>query len=924
MTSIRDVLLWSVVFTGLLAGCSQKTPSEHIASAKSFIGKNEPKSAVVELKSALQADPQQAEARFLLGSLLLEAGDTRSALLELRKAQDLKYSNDAIVPLLVRAMLGEWQYREVIDRYGSAVLANPLSQGALKTGLANAYLRLGKRAEAEAALRSALESAPGLPAALLIQARLKLGSGDGKAALAIVDQALTADARNLDAWLLLGDLRTFVNADEKGALDAYRRAIELQSANVQAHIGAISLLLKQRDVEATSKQLERMKAALPGHPQTRFFEAQVAYLREDFRAARELTLQLLKVAPNSALLLQLAGAIELQIGSVLQAETYLAKSLVEVPDLTTTRTLLARAHLRSGRPAKALAVLQPILETNAPGSEVLALAAEASLQAGDIDRADNYFVQAAKVKPNDSMLRASLALMQIAKGNVEAGFSALQSIATNDAGTHVDMAMVTSRIKRREYDAALEAIQGLERKLPKSALPSGLRGRIELLRQNPAAARPHFERALALDDKYFPAVASLAALDAERGAIDAAKKRLEAYVAREPTRSDAWLALAGLVNRGGRGKVDALEVLKRAVVAAPASMEVRTMMVEQLLAQPDNAAALAMAQETLAAFPNQPAVLDLMGRAQFAVGDKLQALKTFSTMSTLQPSSPLPFMRLADVYLATGALPQAIASVERALDVAPTSRVALSSLISLSIRAKQPERALSAAEALKKRQPDDAMAYVMEGDVRSSRKEWDKALAAFRTGTTKANPELASIRLHATLLQVKRVVEANQFAQDWMQRHRHDERFAMHLGEVALSVKDYPEAERRYRDVLKIRADHAAALNNLAWALLKQRKSEALSVAERAVQLSPGQREFVDTLASAQAEAGQFDRAVETQAALVQQWPRINTYRLNLAKYLVRAGRGSQAREHLQILSKLGTKFGESDEVEAMLKSLGS
>ncbi|HOL65497.1 MAG TPA: hypothetical protein PLB97_09240, partial [Accumulibacter sp.] len=49
----------------LLVGCGADKPENALASAKEFLAKNDRKAAVVQLKNALQGNPDYAEARFL-------------------------------------------------------------------------------------------------------------------------------------------------------------------------------------------------------------------------------------------------------------------------------------------------------------------------------------------------------------------------------------------------------------------------------------------------------------------------------------------------------------------------------------------------------------------------------------------------------------------------------------------------------------------------------------------------------------------------------------------------------------------------------------------------------------------------------------------------------------------------------------------
>ena len=65
------LVLWLLA----LAACEWKSADQHIAAAKDHIENADYYSASIELKSALQLDDNSAEARWLLGKVLLKLGD---------------------------------------------------------------------------------------------------------------------------------------------------------------------------------------------------------------------------------------------------------------------------------------------------------------------------------------------------------------------------------------------------------------------------------------------------------------------------------------------------------------------------------------------------------------------------------------------------------------------------------------------------------------------------------------------------------------------------------------------------------------------------------------------------------------------------------------------------------------------------------
>ena len=118
--------------------------------------KNDNNAAIIQLKNALQAAPDSAEARFLLAKSLFENGEPGAAETEIRKAIDLKYSADETYPLLARALLQQGQYEKVITALADRKFTTPLAQADALTSLGLARLALGQNQEARAAIDAAL------------------------------------------------------------------------------------------------------------------------------------------------------------------------------------------------------------------------------------------------------------------------------------------------------------------------------------------------------------------------------------------------------------------------------------------------------------------------------------------------------------------------------------------------------------------------------------------------------------------------------------------------------------------------------------------------------------------------------------------------------------------------------------------------
>lgn len=77
--------------------------------------------------------------------------------------------------------------------------------------------------------------------------------------------------------------------------------------------------MRQDKIDEAGTQLEAMKKALPGNPQTFLSEAEVLYQKKDFKGARDAVQEVLKVAPNHPKALLIAGSAYYQLNSLGQA-----------------------------------------------------------------------------------------------------------------------------------------------------------------------------------------------------------------------------------------------------------------------------------------------------------------------------------------------------------------------------------------------------------------------------------------------------------------------------------------------------------------------------------------------------------------------------------------------------------------------------
>lgn len=905
----------------VLAGCSGESTQGLMEQAQKAVAANDSKAAVIQLKNVLQKDPKQVEARFLLGKLLLEGGDSAGAAIELQKARELGYEQEKLIPLLAKAKLQSGEADKVITDFATTKLSNPAAQADLLVTLSNAYRARGRLPDARNAVKEALALQPANVAAQLLLIRTMASDKDFDGANERMDALLAAAPRSSEAYQLKAELLQF-KGDADGALASYKQAIALDKRNVAAHSGVLWMLVAKKDQVGLETQLQALREAEPQHPLVKFFTGMLALDKGDVDKANEQAQALLKQAPGNLQALQLAGTVELRKGALVQAEDHLGRALQLAPGNVRIRLLLAQAQLRGGDPAKTVKTLQPLVDTSSARWEPTAMMAQALLMAGEPDKAESYFAKAAKLNPADARSRTALALAQMSKGQAQEGFDELRHIAQVDPGPTADLAIINALLRKKDTEGALAAIAKLEKKLPGKPLPSFLRGQAELQRGRYAQARTAFEAALATAPTFFPAAAGLASVDAAEGKPELARDRFAKLFEADSRNVRAGMAWVRASSQAGAKPEELVPQLAKVIKANPGEAVPRLALVSMHLDLKQYKSAQAAAQEALAAIPDNPELLDLLGQAQFQGGELNQALTTYNKLVSLRPQSVQPLMRLAELHRASKDDAAAIQDLKRALAIKPDYQPALRALMGLEMAAGRDAAALAVARSAQTKSGGEASGLVLEGDLAATKKDWAAAAKAYRASLAKRPGSEAAVKLHQVLLAGQQADEAQKFEQQWLKQYPNDAIFLLRMGDAALSKSDFERAQQYYAAVVKLQPEQTLALNNLAWLLNKAKKPDALSYAQRAVKLAPQEPAFQDTLAQIYADNGQLPLAVETQKKALALRPELHLHRLHLAQLYLAAGDKAQAKAELTQLAALGDKFSGQTEVKAMLAKL--
>jgi len=907
----------------LMVACGPVAETATVEGARTSLSNGDLVGAKQQLKQVLQQAPETIEARLMLAETLFLENNHVEAIVEYRKVKELGAPLPRWVPGLARSMLANGEHQKVIDEFGKTVLDGAAPSAELTASLATAYTLLGDHAKAQQLVEAALKGAPDNVPLMLAKVRMLGGEGKSDEALAGVETVLRNAPRSVDAWLLKGDLLTYAKRQNEAAVASYRQAVAIDAKSMRAQVSLITALVMLSDIDGASQQFESFRKIFPAHPQTAFFAAELAFMKGQHQQARALFTPLVQASPNNTLLLTLSAANELKLGNAPEAESLLVRAVKLAPNQLQPRHLLAQAYARMGQPSRSLEALKPLLARAPVDAESLYLAAVAHMQLGNAQVSESLLARAEVAAPDNARVKTAQAIRQLSR-NADGALSALAAVAASDKSEIADLALIGLHVRRREFDKALLAVDALEKKLPEQALPAELRANVLHAKGDHAGARASLDLALKRSASYFPAITRLVALDLADKKPGDAIARLDGFIQANPRHVEALMAKAGLLTRQGRSE-EVLETFRKAQQVAPGDPVPRVMQVTHLLTLGQVSQAHVVAQDAVAAMPNEPAVLEVLARSQVAKGELLQAVASLNKLVASQQSAVPPLLQLATVHALRGDATAANAALKRALEISPDNLQVQQQVIKLSLQQRNVEGALGVARSVQARMPSSPLGYALEGDILRSVNRWPAARQAYEQGMKKSPTQIGYLatKVHSALLAERKSEEAARYAETWLKQQPKDTWLRFHLGMVALQRKDLSAAEQLFKQVVDLNPAHAQAWNNLAWCLAETGRPDALAAADKALALVPDQPEFLDTRAHALAKKGDLPGAVDAaRQAVSLAGPGHPALRIRLATLLVQSGDRPGAKSLLEQLVAESPEGAQGDEARRLLASL--
>lgn len=906
-----------------LAACGQGsdyTVEEHIQRAKDFQSKGDMGASIIELKNAVQKNPNHAQARWLLGMVYLDLRLGNEAETQLEKSVQLGISkNNALIPL-ARAQYYQGNFQNTLDTLAAFDSEAPgtLSQALELRG--SALFKLGKPTEACPLFDRAITVDKAYATAYQGRARCEFRDKQIASAIASAKQATVLDPGRLDAWYLLGDLYRTTNQPDL-ALAAYDQALKIKADDFDAlAFKTMTLLSTQRVTEADAliKQLEKLR---PQAPLYKYLYAYQLYKQGKHNDAANLLQQVLKENPDNAQAHLLYGTVNYALKNDETALASFNKAL-SADDSADTRVMLAATQLRMNANADVLKTLTPLLaQENNP--KAMLLAGQAALNLKEFDRGMAYLAKASTLDPRDSVIRTTLAQQQLQAGDQQ-GIRGLESVLTdNPNDTQAYLLLAAAQIGKSDHAGALATLQKMATAQPTNPLTQVLIGRVHLMQKNPVAARQAFQKSLAVDAGFLPAASELANLDIREKKPAQAREHFNRILSKSPDHLGARMGLAHTALALKDFK-DYVANLSRAIQQHPKAFEPVSELTRYYIAQTRQPAlALEVAQKAAQANKGHLGFMDNLGQALLSAGRKKEAIETYTAITNAQPNSPAAWYRLAWAQRVAGELNAALSSLQKTVRLAPNYLDAHVALAGLFAAMDQGEKALEETRAIQELAPQSAIGYNMEAELATRLKKPELALQAKARAFQSAGSSEAAATYHLALMRTGKDAQAEQVAQQWLKKRPGDAAFRNYLAGAYLYRNLTQQAITQYQQVIRIDPKHVGALNNLAALLQAQGNPAAFEYARRAYAIDATNPTIKDTYGFALLQQGKTAEALPLlQAAAREAKPESPDIQVHLATALMKSGKSAEAIALLKKTLASYPRFNERNQALILLKSL--
>jgi tetratricopeptide (TPR) repeat protein len=823
----------------LLTACSEPNPNEeaalHLKRSQAYQQQGQFRAALIEARNAMRLAPEDMGAYLQMIGLYNQLGYYRST---------LDIIDSIPVPGHPMVILEKAKAFNALKKHRSAqqlLLGTSVKFDASETSFYQLYLGQalagqGKLEDGRLSLQKASAGAARQQALIEI-ARIDALTDDSQAAMAVLQQLLDKNPRDVDALILAGEIASY-----EGDFDQAKDYL----SNALSYLPSTDIMLPQRI--NTIQMLSRVLTMQDRSAEALLYNRILAKELPEYIANRN------KIEQSLTLIEQ---------GELQQAEDILL-AVVEQGGDNYAGTLLGIVNYMQGDLSEASEMLSTHLDPETANSQALELLVSAKFQLDEIDQILSILGPEVQARTDNASLLGLYGLAKLAKQDLDGIKHISRSLELEPANSRLRLALVSFYQQQGQaqqaleqarlaytYDASSQMVQGalVQQLIANEKALEARQMASEIANSNP-------------DDSRSLTLAGLTFLRIQQP--DKAEKYLQQAVEVDSENATAWLALARIAFLEQQFKVaetyysyvvDILPNTTEAYKGIVSTHEARQDVAPALAAltqYADNDSSNGIPQAVLAEFYLRSKDLE---QARPAIE---QALQRQANNAYIERVGIAIYQQSARQALWQEDIKSARRYLSLGLSHVPNAVPLLELLARVEAADHNPAAAMETVDSLQQLAP--AIAYEVKGDILSASNR-EAALEAYSSAWELGASASLARKMHALL--ALDPIKATAFADEWSRQLPGDPGLLLVSALEAQQNNDNKTAIRTYEALLEQEPGNITALNNLAWLYFTEADPRAMQLGLRAVELSPHNPAILDTYGMILISDGQIQEGTE-------------------------------------------------------------
>jgi putative PEP-CTERM system TPR-repeat lipoprotein len=916
---MRNRLLGSIALAAALALGSSGAWADNMSNARAAMKKGDLKAAQLELRNAIRADPQNAEAHFWLGRVSMELGDPVAAERQATAARERGFDPAQTVPLLAQALLAQNKFDGLLEQLKPDG-KNASTDASILVARGYAQIGLRRPEDAQKSFAEAQQVAPNAVEPLLADARLSVARADLATAEARIERALVAQPKSSEALLAKSQLLRLKN-DAQGAISVLDELIRDQPSVMQARLDRASLALAVGKNDVAKGDIDTVLKGTPGNIQGLYLRAVMSAQAKNFKAADA---DLERIAPFLARIQRayyLQAVVKEQLAQYEQAEEAARKYLGRSPNDLAAYKVLARIQFTKRRPDQVIETLGKVAESGKGDAEAFDLLGRAYSATNRPGEAIKFFEKAQALAPKDVGLQTRLASVRMGMGEVDAAVGDLeQTLQLAPKLAAVGEALFFAALATGDPAKAADALAKVKAAQGDNEVAGNLEGLYKLAMIDMAGARAVFADLVKKYPEFGPARVNLSRVLGMMGKPDEGEKLLADLLAKQPTSDPALTMLVGMNVQSGRLPL-ATTLLEKAVASEPGNLRNKVSLGDAYIRQGSAQKALDLALKEKGPLATANEMLSMRAAAYLALGQKKEAQATYADIIKNDPNVLGARRQLAALQIEAGDFEAARNTIQAGIALAPRNYQLYQDYALIDLRATGVDAALATADRLISQDREFDSLKALRGDLYLASNRPADAANAFQEGFKSAKTGMMVNRLAGALLRTGRVDDAVALLRDWVKANPEDVVAQEQIAEIFIATNKLDDAAAALEGILRAKPYEAVPLNNLAWVYQQKGDKRAADLARQAYVLAPG-AQTADTLGWILTTTGKPENGVALLRQAFKEAASDPRIQYHFAVALKDTGSKDEAIKHLRDVASSRGEFPEKAEAQKLLDEI--